>query len=196
MRIFFSSDWHLDHANIIKYDKRPFKNTDEMNHTILGNVCRVLHPGDTLYYLGDFALTRSQNAMEGHMKALALTGANLFFLKGNHDKSDTIKLYNKYGTYLGEQKKIRIPTLETYGPSEQEIVLNHYAMRVWDKSHRGCWHLYGHSHHTLPDLSDSLSFDVGINGWDYQLVSYDDVARKMATKTYKPVDHHGQTGRV
>jgi len=182
MGTYFSSDWHLGHANIIKYDGRPFKSVEEMDHVILGNVTSQLKKGDDLYYLGDFALTRSQNAMEGYMKALAYTEANLFFIKGNHDKRDTIKLYERYGTYLGEQKKIKV--------GEQEIVLNHYAMRVWDKSHRGVWHLYGHSHHSLPDLKDSLSFDVGINGWNYHLIPFYTVEAAMATKEYKAIDHH------
>lgn len=186
MNTYFSSDWHLDHKNIIKYDKRPFKTVEEMNETIIGNVTSQLKKGDILYYLGDFAFTRSSNSAEGHMKALSLTGANLFFIKGNHDKRDTIKLYEKYGTYLGEQKKIKIQIVD----DTQECVLNHYAMRVWDKSHHGVWHLYGHSHHSLPDLEESLSFDVGINGWDYKLVTVEDIINKMAKKKYKPIDHH------
>ena len=192
MKTYFSSDWHLGHANVIKYDKRPFKDVDEMDEVILSNVTGQLKKGDTLYFLGDFALTRSPNTMEGHMKALALTEANLFFIKGNHDKRDTIKLYQRYGTYLGEQKKIKFLVKGV----EQEVVLNHYAMTVWDKSHHGVWHLYGHSHHTLPDLQESLSFDVGINGWKYMLISEDEVWQKMQTKTFKPIDHHGKTGRI
>ena len=192
--IYFSSDWHLGHANIIKYDKRPFKDVQEMDHTIMNNVIGQLKKGDTLYYLGDFAMTRSQNDMEGYMKSLAYSEAELFFIKGNHDKRGMLKLYQKYGTYLGEQKKIKIPDPDGH-EGIQEIVLNHYAMRVWDKSHRGTWHLYGHSHHTLPDLPNSKSFDVGINGHGYKLLSFEDVAKIMATKTYVPVDHHGKTGR-
>lgn len=188
-KTYFSSDWHLGHANIIKYDKRPFDDTEEMDHTIMNNVVGQLQKGDRLYYLGDFAFTRSANTMEGYIKALALTEAELFFIKGNHDKRDTIRLYERYGTYLGEQKKIKV-MIERERWEEQEIVLNHYAMRVWDKSHRGTWHLYGHSHHSLPDLEESLSFDVGINGWDYKLVSLEQVAERMAKKKYKPIDHH------
>lgn len=183
MSTFFSSDWHLGHKNIIRYDGRPFKTVEEMDNTILTNVTGQLQKGDTLYFLGDFALTRSGNAMEGYMKALAYTEAKLFFIKGNHDKRDTIKLYERYGTYLGEQKKISME-------DGQDIVLNHYAMRVWDKSHRGTWHLYGHSHHSLPDLKESLSFDVGINGWEYLLIPYNAVKARMAKKEYKPIDHH------
>ena len=53
---YFTSDWHLFHANIIKYSKRPFKNVEEMNEVILQNYFEVVKPGDRVYYLGDFAL--------------------------------------------------------------------------------------------------------------------------------------------
>lgn len=180
---FFSSDWHLGHANVIKYDKRPFASVEEMNEKILSNCEKMLGKRDTLYFLGDFALTK-YNEMEKWMKRLAATGAQLYFIRGNHDKKETIKLYQQYGTYLGEQKKIRV--------GEQEIVLNHYAMRVWDKSHHGTWHLYGHSHHTLPDLENSLSFDVGCNGWDFKPIEFADIKARMGKKSYKAIDHHGR----
>lgn len=180
--IYFSSDWHLQHKNIIKYDNRPFKDVDHMDQSIMRNCAEILTKGDTLYYLGDLCFGRTHKAEEA-LFGLSLLEIEMFFIKGNHDKKDIIDLYRKYGTYLGEQAKITA----LHG---QEVVLNHYAMRVWDKSHRGVWHLYGHSHHSLPDLEDSLSFDVGCNGWDYKPISFDQVAKKMERKTWKPIDHH------
>jgi calcineurin-like phosphoesterase family protein len=76
----------------------------------------------------------------------------------------------------------------------RRIVLCHYAMRVWSRSHYGAWHLYGHSHGSLEDLPTSLSFDVGIDCHDHYPLCYDDVKWKMNLKTYQPVDHH--RGRV
>lgn len=199
MRTYFSSDWHLGHTNVIKYDKRPFKTVEEMDHVILGNITSRLEKGDNLYYLGDFALTRSPNAMEGYMKALAYTEANLFFIKGNHDKRDTIKLYERYGTYLGEQKKIKVMDDEAL-EGVQEIVLNHYAMRVWDKSHHGTWLLYGHSHDGLERDPWGKSMDVGVPSAyrileEYTLFSYPEVRDIMKKRDIKVIDHHGKTGR-
>lgn len=192
MNTYFSSDFHLGHSNVIKYDKRPFKTVEEMDLTIITNTTSTLKKGDNFYYLGDFALTRSPNAMEGYMKALALTEANLFFIRGNHDKKDTIKLYQKYGTYLGEQKKIRV--------GEQEIVLNHYAMRVWEKSHHSCWHLYGHSHDSLEHTPWGKSMDCSIvtasriKG-SYELFSYSEIKEILDKRPIKVIDHHDKTNR-
>lgn len=182
-KVWFGSDWHLGHTNILRFDKRPFDNIMEHDETIIRNYNELVGENDIFYFLGDFALTRNKFTAELYMSMLKK--GKKFFIRGNHDKSDTIKLYEKHGIYLGEQKKITVDT--------QEIVLNHYAMRVWDKSHHGTWHLYGHSHQTLPELENSLSFDVGINGWNYKPISFNQIKEKMATKKWKAIDHH--TGR-
>lgn len=177
MADYFSADWHLDHANVIKYDNRPFKNVEEMNKTIIDNYNSIVKPNDNFYFLGDFCFNM-RNA-ESHLEKL---NGNLFFIRGNHDKKDMIRLYQKYGTYLGEQKKIKV--------QGQEIVLNHYGMRVWDKSHHGTWALYGHSHGSLPDDPNSRSFDVGCMLFDYKPLEFAQVKEIMARKTWKPIDHH------
>ena len=74
--------------------------------------------------------------------------------------------------------------------NRRSIVLLHYAMKVWNKSHHGAWHLYGHSHGSLPESEDSLSFDCGVDSHDYRPISYDEVKRIMSKKTWKPLDHH------
>ena len=69
------------------------------------------------------------------------------------------------------------PPLHTIKPSvpnleqTQLVVLCHYSMRVWDRSHYGSWHLYGHSHGNLPPLKNSL--DVSVDCWGYRPVSID-----------------------
>lgn len=179
MKTWFSSDWHLGHANIIKYDKRPFRDTDHMNEVIIGNHNALVAPDDYFYFLGDFAMGDRSRAEEW----LKRVNGVKFFIKGNHDKKDMINLYKTYGTCLGELKEIRV--------GEQRITLCHYAMKVWNKSHHGSWHLYGHSHGSLPDDPESMSFDVGVNNWEYAPLEFEDVKRIMSKKTFKPIDHHG-----
>lgn len=155
MKNYFSSDYHLCHKNIIKYDRRPFDDVETMNETIIDNHNSVVGDNDNFYFLGDFCFDNRRTE-----EFLEQLNGNLFFIKGNHDSRDTIKLYQKYGVYLGEQKKIKI--------EDKELVLNHYAMRVWDKSHHSVYHLYGHSHGSLADDPNSLSFDVGCMLFDYK----------------------------
>lgn len=176
MKYFFSSDFHFGHKNVLKYDNRPFDTIEEHDGAIIRNYNNKVGEHDQFYFLGDFAFCNKRKSEE----YISRLNGRKFFIKGNHDKKDTIKLYEKYGTYLGELKKIRI--------ENQEIVLCHYGMRVWEGSHRGTWHLYGHSHHSLPPMGKS--FDVGINGWNYEVLSFQEIETIMNLSKISKVDHH------
>jgi hypothetical protein len=65
----------------------------------------------------------------------------------------------------------------------QPIVLCHYALRVWNRSNHGSWHLYGHSHGRLLETPNSLSMDVGVDTHDFRPWHYDEIADIMRKKT-------------
>lgn len=165
MKNFFASDYHFGHNNIMKYDSRPFKDIDHHDNCIIDNHNSIVSPDDNFYFLGDFALTDSRYIRS----TMARLNGNKFFIKGNHDKNDTIKAYEKNGTYLGEQKKINI--------DGQAIILNHFAMRVWDKSHKGSYHLYGHNHGGLESDPYGKSMDVCIILNNYYPFEWVDIKR-------------------
>lgn len=179
--LWFLADPHFGHANIIHHCKRPFSTVEEMDKTILDNVNAVVKPGDQLCILGDFCgQRRQQKIIRSYLDQIKLNPQQILFILGNHDnEKETRKVFP------------RVHALETIRYGEQRIVLCHYAMRVWNGSHHGVWHLYGHSHGTLQELPNSKSFDVGVDSWQFKPVSFEQVAAKMATKTFVPVDHHG-----
>lgn len=45
-KVFFTSDTHFNHTNIIQYCQRPFKSTDEMNEAMIDNWNSVV--GETI----------------------------------------------------------------------------------------------------------------------------------------------------
>ena len=55
-RLFFTSDTHFNHTNILQYCNRPFKIVDQMNETIITNWNNVVEPDDIVFHLGDFCL--------------------------------------------------------------------------------------------------------------------------------------------
>lgn len=178
---FFTSDTHFSHANIIKYSNRPFVSADEMNETLIRNWNTVVNATDTVYHLGDFALNR-RDAQHNTRNIRRRLNGNIFFIRGNHDKD-----IEQYRDCFGWIKDVAMVQCDN-----QAIFLSHYAHRVWPRSHRAAWHLYGHSHGSLPDDPNSLSFDCGVDCHAYQPISFDQVRRLMAKKEYKPIDHHGQ----
>jgi calcineurin-like phosphoesterase family protein len=189
MNTFFTSDTHFGHANIIKYCKRPFADTQEMDNTLIHNWNAIVRPKDTVYHLGDFAVGGGPAA-----PYLRRLNGTIYFCLGNHDKR-LVKAYLdielELQSYLNQEVESEIPNLREVTVDKQKIILCHYAMKVWNGSHNGAWHLYGHSHGTLPDDPNSLSCDVGVDCWNYFPVSMDQLRTKMKTKKYEPVDHHG-----
>ena len=51
--VWFTSDFHLGHFNIIRYCNRPFADTHEMNAAILEHLNAAAEPNNLLYLLGD-----------------------------------------------------------------------------------------------------------------------------------------------
>ena len=100
MSLFFASDYHFRHANIIKYCNRPFNSVDEMNEALVANWNSVVTDADTVYFIGD--LSMSFNA--GKEFAPRLNGKKIIIL-GNHDeafpkKSDPTRKLRQPGRYL------------------------------------------------------------------------------------------------
>lgn len=179
MKHYFTSDYHFGHTNILKYDNRPYTDIVTHDNDIIAKHNSIVTDEDEVYFLGDFTFSKDKKYVESLLVRL---NGKKFFIKGNHDRSDMIKLYHKYGTYLGELAEIFV--------GEQKIVLCHYAMKVWNKSHCGAWHLYGHSHGSLFNDPSSLSFDVGIMLNNYYPLSFEQISVIMSKKQFKSIDHH------
>ena len=91
-RIFFISDLHLDHANIIKYCNRPFKNVREMNDFIVSNWNKTVGKNDIVCFLGDMAYGRWSRKTSYWLNQL---NGKITFIKGAHDRSRRIKFYDR-----------------------------------------------------------------------------------------------------
>ena len=177
--VFFTSDTHFGHKFVA--DHRGFQSVDEMNSELVRRWNAVVGRCDRVYHLGDFALGSADAAAE---IANSLNG-QIFLIRGNHEAiAEHAKVRPRF-EWIKDYASVKI--------GDQKIYMLHYAMRVWNCSHHGSWHLYGHSHGNLPDLPNSKSFDVGVDCWGLSPISYEQVAEKMAQKIWEPVDHHGVT---
>lgn len=158
MRYWFTSDWHLSHKNIIKYCNRPFDDIHQMNKTIINNVNDLVKKDDILFFLGDFAFSKDLNHIIDLRNKIQCL--DMRFILGNHDK-----LIRKKAIELCEQYDVFnfVEDYHEFQTYNQHIILTHYCMKVWNKSHWGSWCLYGHSHGSLADDPNSLSLDVGID---------------------------------
>jgi len=168
--IWFTSDFHLGHKNIIRYCNRPFQTVAQMDDAVLDGLNKRVKVGDILYFLGDFCIGPSATALHFRQR---IRCKKIFAVPGNHDKQ-TRKLAQEF-SWLGDLAEI-----STCG---QRIVLCHYAMRVWNQSSRGAWHLYGHSHGKLPEITSSPSMDVGVDTHNFEPWHFEEIRARMEPRS-------------
>lgn len=110
--IYFISDTHFNHSNIIKYCNRPFKDIKEMNNTLINNWNSVVKKDDIVYHLGDFALADDQELKELYSK---LNGT-IMLIRGNHD-GKSAKYYEEIGFKVLKNAPIKL--------DEYKLILSH-----------------------------------------------------------------------
>lgn len=174
MTVWFTSDTHYGHHNVIGYSKRPFASVEEMEDGLISRFNARVQPRDTVYHLGDFAwrediATRVLSRMHGRIHLIA----------GNHDHTRVRRLPG----WASVQHYLEVKL------DGHHLILCHYAMRVWNRAHHGAMMLYGHSHGNLQ--GNSQSHDVGVDVWGYEPVALVEIMARMSDlEPWQPVDHH------
>lgn len=176
--LFFTSDEHYGHAKIIEHVHRPFKDIYEQTEVLVSNFNSKVKPGDHTWHLGDF-LWHTLPLKDALDVAYRLNGTHSITL-GNHDQliQKNPAVFNGIAGFFREICDLKVLDIS----SRKKLVLCHYGMRVWPHSHRGAWHLYGHSHGELPPAG--LSFDVGVDSAEtnYFPLELEEVKANMANR--------------
>jgi len=157
---FFTGDEHYGHANIIRYCNRPSSTVDSMDDSLIAKHNAIVKDGDVVFHAGDFTM-KDERAAKTYIHRL---NGQHFFIRGSHDK------------WLPYEASDMIE-LEVNG---KMIVICHYAMRVWARSHYGSWQVYGHSHGRLEPVGKQ--WDVGVDNNDYYPVSFEQLSAIMETR--------------
>ncbi len=93
-RVFFISDLHFFHANIIKYESRPFKDVEEMNQVLINNWNSIVKSNDDkVFILGDLSLG---NKDQIKLIIDQLNGYKILIF-GNHDRGHSINWFENVG---------------------------------------------------------------------------------------------------
>lgn len=184
--LYFTSDHHFWHANIIRFCNRPFDSVEEMNEALVQKWNDLVGPEDEVYYLGDFSMAARPVEVYTHR----LNGIK-YLVPGNHDfchsyhkRSRTpenharwILQYQEWGwKVLPEKMSLLIPEFGEvklchlpYGnlPPEND------KFAKWRPQNDGTWLLCGHAHNKWK-TSDHM-INVGVDVWNYQPVSVKEI---------------------
>ena len=214
-KIFFTADTHFGHQNILEFTERPFTDIAEHDEILINNINTTVGRTDFLYHLGDFCFGRTANYQTQFAKELLtrINCKNIHLILGNHDprsrrgqpREEFAQLFNSCMQYHIARIPAALTVEEMLSAPKKRIILNHYAIRSWEGMHRGSYHLYGHSHATLPE-NDTLSFDTGVDAIalrhgiqdpnNYRPISSFEVYSILKDREIKSVDGHHelQTG--
>ncbi len=178
-KLFFTSDHHFGHKNIIRFSERPFESLEEMNETLIQRWNEKVGPKDDVFHLGDVGLCSPAELKP----ILDRLNGNIFLVKGNHEKS-AVACKDRF-TWVKDYYELKVDDPEAKG-GRRLLILFHYAMRTWRSSHHGSFQLYGHSHGNLPDDPEARAIDVGVDCHDFYPISYEEVREIILQKNWEP----------
>ena len=193
-KIWFTSDQHFYHENILKFCSRPFENIEVMNKTIIDNWNEVVGKDDVVFTLGDFVWWNDPIKIKDIVSQL--NGKTIVFIMGNHDKIDSfkhlLKTCNNVKLIQSDIVHLKIKYQELSNASSVELVLSHYPLMSWSGRNRNCINLHGHIH-SGPDNKDGfdkdlpiwkgMQMDVGVDNNNYKPVDLQTILFKMENET-------------
>ena len=138
---YYISDLHLGHANVIKFDGRPFENLEEMHNTIISNWNNRVTDEDTVYILGDFCWG-TESEWPHYLKQL---NGKKVLIQGNHDIKNPSKQTKKYFLDIKPIKEVK--------DEGRRVILCHYPMPMYRGAYnKDMYMLYGHVHNTREEI--------------------------------------------
>lgn len=193
--IFFSSDWHIGHESVLKYDSRPFTDINHMSRVLINNYNSVVPDDGLCYLLGDMGLCSNDTLKKVISK---LNGTKVLIL-GNHDggiqamlnagfdavmHSSSIFIANKRVTMTHcPLRGIEREKSDNMAPGENwhgESRHKQYSIEAHDG-----FHLHGHIH-SHPDRKEKSlrvldrQMDVGVVANKYRPVSISEIESWIA----------------
>lgn len=163
-RIYFTSDLHLGHSNIIDYCSRPFSSVAEMDETIISRWNETVDSTDTVYLLGDFCFGGKEKTLE-YLNRLQ---GQIILIQGNHDHRKNLLAF--------KDKNVPIhPYLDLPLGLSGRLVLRHRPLQdngyTMPEGLRGCtFFLTGHVHNTWAHriTRGVKMINVGVDVWDFR----------------------------
>lgn len=181
-KVFFTSDIHFGHENVIRFDGRPFATVEEMDAELIRRWNAKVGKGDLVYVLGDFIWkTRNEDA-PSLIKSL---NGQIILIKGNHDRF----LHNaKAKAALAGVKDYDDICVTLEDGTKKRCVLSHYFIPMYNGHFYQGIHLHGHSHFTDEadfevDFAAKLNaegirneiYNVGCMYWNYEPMTLDEI---------------------
>jgi calcineurin-like phosphoesterase family protein len=159
-RVFFTSDLHLGHTNIIRLCNRPFMSLPEMNKVLIDNWCKTVSEHDLVIITGDLVWGGAQ-LWERFLQELP--GQKILII-GNHDLKCKLEKVEHHFLAIREQVEFKI--------GSERIFACHYPIPDFPGRYHGVKHIFGHIHEKDFKYASPLHYNLSVERNGYAPISY------------------------
>ena len=173
-RIFFWSDQHFNHSNIIKYSNRPFEDKEHMNSVMIKNYFNTVNDDDLVIWGGDVAFGSVE---ETRQILKSLPGKKILIL-GNHDFDKNKLTFRNYhifdNHFMSYCFSLKIENKIC------NILLTHYPVdNKWLPDNT--LNVHGHIHvHT----ADKKNINISVEHTNYKPILLDEIIKEKFLENY------------
>jgi calcineurin-like phosphoesterase family protein len=178
--IWFISDEHFWHRNVIRLCTRPFSDLNNMHQELIKRFNALVKPEDTVIHCGDFCFGSGGRARE----ILSQLNGRHILVMGNHDKG-MISMMNAGFILVVSELALRI--------GNKKVLVKHYPYRPawirrkWNRlfkpyelkhlerrpPNNGGWLIHGHTHRKEKLINKMIN--VGVDSCNYRPVSFSEI---------------------
>jgi calcineurin-like phosphoesterase family protein len=188
-KIFFSSDQHFGHRNVLRFCGRPFTDEKEMGLALIANWNSVVTNDDIVVTMGDFFWFNDSHSIKKCIDKL--NGKEIYIVLGNHDKRESFHRVTDERVHIVDGIThifLRCEDDTRWYQKTFEIVCSHYPLMTWSHRDKGAINLFGHIHsgpRCMGDYDKDLplwtgqQLDVGVDNQEYTPVSFEDVLYQL-----------------
>ena len=178
-KVFFTSDTHFGHENIIRFCERPWASIEEHDRALIENWNRVVPEDGVVFHLGDFCY--KGGGFPRMWKLKDRLHGQITLIRGNHDFANNDQnlqqLQQVFDGRVFGQIEIKV--------EGQRIILNHYPLLTWPHIHdekSPVWQIFGHVHlrrgrddvyvSSVGRCCIPTQYEVGVDLNDYRPISF------------------------
>lgn len=188
-KIWFTSDLHLGHRNVIRFCNRPFTDEKAMGKSLIENWNNTVGDNDIVFVLGDTFWFNDSHSIKRVLSQLK--GKDIYILPGNHDDFDHYYRVDDMRIHLCAD--IVVVWITEENQPKREVWLSHYPMMTWPHRENGAYQFFGHIH-SQPDKFDGVDqdlplhwnqADVGCDYWNWTPIDIDTLIAYCTMKKEK-----------
>lgn len=181
-KVFFISDLHFGHKDVIAFDHRPFKDVEEMDAEMIRKWNAKVSHGDHVFVIGDmFGGVTTAHAGE----IVHSLNGKIHLIRGNHDPRGQLfeSLFEDVAVYRQIQVRVR--------GVRQRVIMRHRFLPFFKGQNEGVVMLYGHTHDSIVARAEEQSirfmnwlgipfhaFNVGACRLDYEPQTLEEILEK------------------